>query len=53
MVIQSVESLNEVKDFYENLWIWNRFEEFYEKYPNHPCRYIHEETKERLEKFPR
>lgn len=41
--------MNEIKEFYENLYIWKQFEEFYEKYPNHPSKYIHEETKKNLQ----
>lgn len=43
--------MDEVEEFWENIWIWKQFEDFYVKYPNHPSKYIHEEAKKRMEKF--
>lgn len=40
--------MNELIEFSDNLYMWKQFEDFYELYPDHPCRVIHEEVKKKL-----
>lgn len=45
------EILEGVENFYHDLAMWGDFCRFYERYPNHPCRWIHERTKVKLDEI--